>query len=363
MGNSSELSGRERFLRMLEHRDHDRIPRHDSYWPETIQRWQTEGLDGDGSTVHQLLRDDLGGVCWSWPVPFPGRYEVISEDDETRVVRGPMGKVERRWKNRSGTPEHISFDCDSPIKWRTKYRPALLDAGLSVNVEEAKRRFVAVRRSGKFCPLQGVEAFECIRQLSGDVIILSAMVEHPDWIRDMAITYTDLLLRDFQALLDAGIEADAIWVYGDLAYNHGPFFSPKMYRELIWPEHRRMCQWAHERGLKFIYHTDGDIRPLVDLFVEAGFDAIQPMEAKAGVDVRELAPQYGKCLSFFGNIDMVIAGSGDRDRLEEEVRTKLAAAMPHRAYAYHSDHTVPPTVSWETYRFLIELLDQYGNYD
>ena len=98
------LSSRERMHRCLERRPHDRIPRYDGYWPETIARWQSEGLVGDAGTVRRLLGADVTGCCWSWPVPFPGRHEVVREDEETRWVRGSMGKVERLWKKRSGTP-------------------------------------------------------------------------------------------------------------------------------------------------------------------------------------------------------------------------------------------------------------------
>jgi len=188
------------------------------------------------------------------------------------------------------------------------------------------------------------------------------MLEEPDWVRDMAKTYTDLILRDFQAVTDAGAHADAVWVFGDVGYNHGTFFSPATYRDLIWPEHTRMVEWMHARGMKFIYHTDGDVRAFLDLFIKAGFDCIQPLEAKAGMDVRQLAPQSGRQLAFFGNIDMSVAIRGDREELEQEVKTKLAAGMANRGYAYHSDHSVPPQVSWATYRWLVDLLDKYGNY-
>ena len=30
---------------------------------------------------------------------------------------------------------------------------------------------------------------------------------------------------------------------------------------------------------------------------------------------------------------------------------------------YHSDHSVPPQVSWQTYQALIGFLDKYGTYD
>lgn len=359
---ASELTSRERMRRMLERRDHDRIPRHDGYWPETIERWKGEGLQGDAQTVYRMLRSDIAGVCWSWPVPFPGRNEVLREDDETRVVRGDQGKTERRWKDKQGTPEHIEFGCDSREKWEREYKPALLRAGGSIKIENALKNAVTGRAEEKFGCLMGIESFEGIRQLVGDAIVLPAMAEDPDWVRDMSVTYTDLILRDFQSVLDAGGQADAVWVFGDVGYKSGPFFSPTMYRELIWPDHKRLCDWAHARGKKFIYHTDGDVRKFLPLFVEAGFDCIQPMEAKAHMDVRELAPKYRTRLSFFGNIDMTVAINGDRDRLEHEVKSKLAAGMANKGYAYHSDHSVPPQVSWDTYKFIIELVDRHGRY-
>ena len=54
--------------------------------------------------------------------------------------------------------------------------------------------------------------------------------------------------------------------------------------------------------------------------------------------------------------------TNDRAKIEEEVRSKLAAGMATKSYIYHSDHSVPPQVSWETYQFIIGLLDKYGRY-
>jgi len=161
------LTSQERMTRMLEHRDHDRIPRHDGYWPETIARWNREGFAGDRGGALKFLQNDLTGVCWSWPVPFPGREEILSEDAETKVVRGSMGKVERVWKNKWGTPEHIAFGCDSPAKWHSEYKPALLASRLSPSITppDNAKCFAGERAAGKFCCLQGVEAFESLRQL------------------------------------------------------------------------------------------------------------------------------------------------------------------------------------------------------
>jgi hypothetical protein len=37
--------------------------------------------------------------------------------------------------------------------------------------------------------------------------------------------------------------------------------------------------------------------------------------------------------------------------------------MSGHGYAYHSDHSVPPTVSWDTYQFIMHLVDEHGRYD
>jgi len=55
--------------------------------------------------------------------------------------------------------------------------------------------------------------------------------------------------------------------------------------------------------------------------------------------------------------------TNDLDLIEEEIATKFRACMPSRGYIYHSDHSVPPQVSWETYQAIIKMVDKYGRYE
>ena len=356
------MDGRERVRRMFERREQDRVPRHETFWGDTIERWQKEGLDGDHVTVLEMLHTDFGGLCWVWPTAFPGTDRTVREDAETRVVRDSQGKTVRYWKSKSGTPEHLGFDCDSREKWEKVYKPALLDSGLQVDPEAIKRNYKRDRARGLWCHLSGVESFEETRSLMGDEITLIAMAEDPEWVRDVSRTFTSVMIRNLDAVMATGTEPDGLWIYGDIAYNHATMCSPAMYKELIWPDHKRLADWAHAHNMKFIYHTDGNVNGVLDLFVEAGFDCFQPIEAKAGMDVRNLCPRYGSKLAMFGNIDVMVMGSNDKARIEHEIATKFAAGKATRGYIYHSDHSVPPTVSWETYRFVMEMVEKYGWY-
>ena len=357
------MTGRERMNRMFARQDHDRVPRHESFWPETITRWQGEGLNGDQRTVLDMLPTDLHGLCWCWPAPFAGEEKVISIDEQTRVVRDAQGKLVRYWRDRSGTPEHMGFDCDSREKWELVYKPALLNSGLQVDPEAARRQYRIARKAGRWCHLTGVEPFEQTRALMGDELTAIAMIEEPDWVVDVAVTFTNAMLRNYDAIMATGIEPDGLWTYGDMAYNHATFCSPAMYRELIWPQHKRLADWAHAHNLKCIYHTDGDVNGVMDLYIAAGFDCLQPLEAKANMDIRRLLPQYGKQLAMFGNIDVMIMATNDHDAIEAQIASKLAAGKAHKAYVYHSDHSVPPSVTWDTYRFILDCVDRHGSYD
>ena len=100
----------------------------------------------------------------------------------------------------------------------------------------------------------------------------------------------------------------------------------------------------------------------MDLYIEAGFDCLQPLETKASMDIRKLCPRYGKDLAFFGNIDVMKMITNDLDLIEAEIISKFAAGKATRGYAYHSDHSVPPQVSWQTYQEIMRMVERHGNY-
>ena len=356
------MTGCERVNRMFARQDQDRVPRHDAYWPETIARWQREGLQWDQADALRLLGADFQTLCWSWPSAFPGQRVVLSQDAETETVRDAWGGVARFWKGRSGTPEHISFGCDSREAWEKTYRPAMLAAANEINPQLAALRYHEGRACGKWNHLAGVEGFEALRRLIGDEACLIAMIEDPEWVRDIVRVHTDIVLRSFEGVLAEGVAPDGLWIYGDMAYNHATMCSPAMYRELVWPAHKRMADWAHAHGMKVIYHTDGRVSGVVDLYIAAGFECLPPIEAKAGMDIRDFAPTHGDRLAMFGNIDVMKMATNDLGLIEEEIRVKFAAGMATRGYAYHSDHSVPPQVSWKTYQAIIGFVERYGTY-
>ena len=44
------------------------------------------------------------------------------------------------------------------------------------------------------------------------------------------------------------------------------------------------------------------------------------------------------------------------------MESKILIAKENGGYIYHSDHSVPPSVSFENYKYAIEMVEKYGKY-
>jgi uroporphyrinogen decarboxylase len=111
-------------------------------------------------------------------------------------------------------------------------------------------------------------------------------------------------LRNLDRFLDAvGPHLDIILFGDDLGMQAGPQISPKMYREFFQPRERIMWQRVRERApnLKIQLHCCGGVRELLPGLIEAGLDAINPVQITCkGMDPAGLKKDFGARLTFWG---------------------------------------------------------------
>jgi uroporphyrinogen-III decarboxylase len=118
--------------------------------------------------------------------------------------------------------------------------------------------------------------------------------------------------------------------------------------------------------MKVIYHCDGNVAQFLPLVMQAGIDCIQPLEARAGNDAARYLREYAGRLSCMGNIDMdVFTGctAGTKERIRAEVTGKILSAKPSHRYLFHSDHSVPDSVSLENYGHAIQVAREVAGYE
>lgn len=360
---NDSLSSRERVRRTFNREDVDRVPRFETFWEDTLKAWEAQGLAGGGEQVLEMLGADLAAVNgWDtvWPAPFAGAT-VLEKKNNTVLIRDEWGATIRQFTDHQTTPEHVGWECDSPDIWRKTFLPRLQEAP-SLDGASIRKWSAHANRKAFWRFLIAVEPFECLRKLVGDEEMLMGILEEPEWIAEMAEVLTTRSLKMLTGIREAAGEVEGLWIYGDMAFNHSTMCSPRHYRELIWPQHRRLCEWAHQQGAKVIYHTDGKVDGVLSDYVEAGIDMLQPLESKAGMDLRRLQPEWGEQLAFFGNVDVMSMISNDLEMIEAEIAGKMEAGKSKKNYIYHSDHSIPPQVSWETYQAIIRMVEKHGQY-
>lgn len=353
------MTSQERIKAILAHKEPDRIGKHDHFWWQAVQHFREQGLP-ENTAPEDYFDLDIRRIGTDSTFQLP--VEIIEETDEHIIKRTEWGTIERTWKKSQSTPEFLEFACTSRDKWFGEYRERQQPNETRLGFDFVKECYEYARARGRYFCISCSEVFEATWRMVGPAKQLELLIDDPEWLTDMYKTHTDLVIWAFEELWSRGIEFDGMWVWGDIAYRSGPFMSPRMYRELIMPHHKRLFDAAHSKGCEVIYHGDGNNNMVIPDLIDAGVDCLQPIEVKAGMDVRELKAKYGDKLSFMGNIDARLLQTNDKDALANEIKDKITIAKQGGGYVYHSDHSVPPGTDLDTYRFVIECVEEYGRY-
>ncbi|MBN1937330.1 MAG: hypothetical protein JW934_21920, partial [Anaerolineae bacterium] len=88
----------------------------------------------------------------------------------------------------------------------------------------------------------------------------------------------------------------------------------------------------------------------------------QVIEVKAGMDLLKLYKEFGERISFMGGIDVRVLYTNDRAQIDAELEAKIPTVMQNFGYVLHSDHSIPNTVHYDTYRYFIDKGLELGSY-
>ena len=156
----------------------------------------------------------------------------------------------------------------------------------------------------------------------GDIALVPGMqLRHPKGIRDVAEWYMSTISRPeyikkiFEKQVETAIEnlkriyavvgnkVDAVFMCGtDFGTQSSTFCSPEQFDEMWLPSYKKMNDWIHlNTQWKTFKHCCGSVVTLLDSFIRAGFDIINPVQINAaGMDPQMLKEKYGSNLVFWG---------------------------------------------------------------
>lgn len=355
----TEMTTRQRMQRILNHQEADRAPVTDSPWESTLGRWRREGMPKDASFTEYFGLDHVANISVDNSPRYP--VEVIQETDDWVEQTTSFGVRERTWKKIGGVPEFLDHTVKDPESWRQAKERMAPDRD-RVDWARLARSYPQWREQGAWIGAEFWFGFDVLHSgVAGTERVLVAMIEQPEWIAEMINHMLDIDLALFQMVWDEGYEFDMISWPDDMGYKGHQFFSPAMYRELVKPAHKKAADWAHAKGLKVHLHSCGYVEPFIPDLIDVGIDVLNPLEVKAGMDPVTLKAKYGDCLCFHGGLNAVLLDKPDQ--LWEEMRRVIPALKTGGGYWVSSDHSVPDTVSLETFKEFARLAKELGSYE
>jgi len=156
-------------------------------------------------------------------------------------------------------------------------------------------------------------------------------------------------LEKFLAVVGSSI--DIILFGDDLGMQTGPMLSPKMYCEFFKPRHKILWKRAKElANVKVMLHCCGGVRELLGHLIEAGLDAINPVQITcAGMNTAELKAEFGRDLTFWGggcDTREILTGARP-EQVAEHVRNQVRILSPGGGFVFQQVHNILANVPAE----------------
>jgi uroporphyrinogen decarboxylase len=153
------------------------------------------------------------------------------------------------------------------------------------------------------------------------------LVDDPAFVRQLLEARTEWCIAMFQKAASLGAE---VLVLGDDAgHRGGPMISPRMWSKFILPCHRRIVDAL---DVPVVWHSDGNVEPLLPMAVEAGFAGFHGLEPAAGMDLARIKRAFGQDLVLIGNVDVRVLCDSDLEAVRGEVDRCIEQGAPGGGY-------------------------------
>jgi hypothetical protein len=356
------MNRRERLLGCLRGDKIDRFPDFEfGVWEQTVTRWQAEGLPASYGGVWGVLNDYFHTDEEAMPeslevqVGLLPRFEtkVLEEKGDHVILQDDDGAICERMKSDKGAsiPKYLRYAIETRSDWE-KIRDERLnpdDPRRCPEGTELDRLCGLTRTQDAPYTIGAGSLYGWLRNWMGVENLSIAFCEEPDWIEEMMEHLTRLTLAVY-AKIAGKAKVDQAWWWEDMCFKTGSLLSPTLFAKTMVPRYRRVTDFLrNELGCAFnTLDCDGNIHQLVGLWREGGINVMFPIES-AWTDAFRIDAEFGIKAPMRGAFDKraLIEGPAAIDREFE----RLMPLIRRGAFIPHTDHLVPPDVSFSNYRY------------
>ena len=372
------MTPKERILTTLKHQEPDRVPMGEfaidapifeyvlgrptfwrarfeadkAYWEgrrdEVVETMITDVIEFYRNVPHDLIPVVTVPAKGYHPDPMkqvgPNAYEAKNGDLYKVATTGHLMKVksEEPWRE-------YSLD-DFPLPTERPERDESQWELVRAIVKEFGDTHFIVARSGD-------ATFPMVGGMERGMVLVA---EQPEVVKRVAEVNSIRTLWGDEDWVREGV--DGLAPGADYCDTRGPMIAPETIRELFFPFMKEHADAAHRLGVPILKHACGNNWKIMDMLVEAGYDAYQAIQGSATMDIVKLKEMYGDRLTMWGGVDTELLIEGTVDDVKAETRRILKACSPGGGFIMGSSHSLLRGVKPENYLALVEVTAEEGLY-
>jgi len=385
-GKKKMMTQRERIRSVIHFKKPDVLPWMELFYAETLLNWFRQGLPADEITVIEWTVS--GRLLENWPAlqgfnPYPYfgcqhmfgscvpvdvgpiprfKQRVLKENQRYTELLTETGAIVKRLRSSEykwySMPMFLEFPVKDRKTWESYkkrldpedprrypkdwHKDAYMEAFEDYQAGNTLQTLTGFYGFG--AQLMGIENFNLLYYKDRE--LMQDMIEHWEYFT------VETLRNAIETLKD---RVDIVYWWEDMAEKHGPCLSPRIFKEILLPHYREVTSFFRKNNIdRILVDSDGNINPILDLFVEAGITGLWPLEVGSGMNAIEIRKKFGNKLFLIGNLDKrELVKGGDAMKLECD--SKIPSLKELGGYIPGIDHLVPV-------EFTLQRFNEYAEY-
>jgi len=178
-------------------------------------------------------------------------------------------------------------------------------------------------------------------------------------IADLKIEFWAMALAKLADVVDVIAEGD------DYGTQESQLIDPEHFREYYKPHISRIINVMKQNApnAKVMFHSCGNVRPIIPDFIEIGIDILNPVHINAtGMQPFQLKKDFGKDIVFWGGgVDtQKILPTGTVEEVKEDVKKNIDALAPGGGFVFATVHNIQSEVPPQNIIAMCESIKKFG---
>ena len=339
------MTPRERYLATLNHVKPDQVPIELGCRPEIMEQLRRHYKVEDDGDVARILGADNGRYIFVNARWREFERKINDGPGGRRIIRHDARTTEDQWGvvQRTGTDGKYEEWIDGPFvhtddidsfPWPDE-SDITIDPSMAARAAEFKRQGYWVMAGG------GVHPFKQAWHMRGFENFLCDYIANPEWVEKLYERFVNFAVAHCRLLAAAGVDMIEYW--GDVAMQDRMIVPPEQWRRLDKPAWRRIIAETRKVNpeVRFFFHSDGDVSPIIPDIIEIGFDILNPIQPEC-VNPGLLKQRWGDRITLDGggSIQRTLP-RGTLDDVRREVDFLMMTCAYNGGYILRASNVVP----------------------